>query len=70
VRSNLQVAIASLSSLAWNIQETPFRLPRLTMFFWISATALRSGSLVSEWPDVWFAGSTHTVNCPIASNTD
>ena len=27
-------------------------------------------SSVSEFPDVFIAGSTHVVNCPIASNTD
>jgi len=27
-------------------------------------------NLVSEWSGVCIAGSTHVVNCPIASNTD
>ena len=41
LRSNLQVAIVSLSFFAWNARETAFRLPRRsTMFFWISAKAL------------------------------
>jgi hypothetical protein len=37
------MSIASLSLFAWNRRETPFRLPHLTSFLWISATVLRSG---------------------------
>ena len=40
LRSSLQVAIVSLSFFAWKSREAAFRLPRLTMFFWISATVL------------------------------
>ena len=40
-RSDLQVAIVSLSFFVWISRETMFRLPRLTIFFWISATVLR-----------------------------
>ena len=40
-RSDLQVAIASLSSFARRSRETALRLPNLTMFLWIWTTDLR-----------------------------
>jgi len=43
-RSNLQVAIVSLSFFAWKCRETMSRLPRSTMPLRISATALRLGA--------------------------